>query len=506
MHHWITLPVMLPLLTGVVLIFMARAPLNAKRTVSIASVILSLPVMAVLVAQASSGNYQVYAMGDWTPPFGIVLVLDRFAAMLLMLSAVLALLALLYGVRSDDRGGRNYHPLFHFQLMGLQGAFLTGDLFNLFVFFEITLISSYGLLMHGAGPKRTRASLHYVILNLTGSALFLIGVGALYGVLGSLNMADLAVRIGDMPLEDTPLVLAAGLILLVVFGLKAAMLPLHFWLPQAYSSASASVACLFAIMTKLGVYSILRVHGLLFGREAGVLDGSIRAWLWPMAIFTLVVGAIGVLGARTLKRVVSYLVIVSIGTLLAVVSTGDSETLAGGLYYLIHSTLITAALFLLADLISAQRGLLADYLMPAPAMTQSRLLGILFFIAAISVVGLPPLAGFVSKAVIFSGSADLPFAPALWSVLLLSGLASMISMSRAGTTIFWSHTDEHPQVKNADKTKVMATVTLLLLGPIMVVFADPILHYCRDAAIQLGDARGYIDAVLVRVATPEALP
>ncbi len=496
MQHWIILPIMLPLITGVILIFMARASLDAKRAVSIVSALLSLPVMLVLVSQAGSGEHQVYALGNWMPPFGIVLVLDRLAAMLLMLSAVLALPALLYGIRSDDKGGGNYHPLFHFQLMGLQGAFLTGDLFNLFVFFEITLISSYGLLMHGAGADRTRASLHYVILNLTGSALFLVGVGALYGVLGTLNMADLAVRIAQVSPDDAPIVQAAGLILLVVFGLKAAMLPLYFWLPNAYSSASPSVASLFAIMTKLGVYSILRVHGLLFGPEAGELASAIAPWLWPIAILTIVFGAIGVLGARTLKRVVSYMVIVSVGTLLSVIATEDIDTLTGGLYYLVHSTLITAALFLLADIVSIQRGQVRDQLIPSCRMVQPRLLGALFFLGAISVVGLPPLSGFVSKAMILQGSTGSAFAPVLWAVLLAAGLVALVSTSRAGSTLFWRCTDEAPQSRRADKTKLIVTILLLLLSPLITIYAEPLLAYCRATAEQLVDTRAYIDAVL----------
>lgn len=494
--HWITVPIMLPLITGVLLIFMARAHLDAKRAVSLVSALCSVPVMVLLVAQAHTGDYQIYAVGNWAPPFGIVLVLDRFAAMLLMMTAVLALLALLYGIRSDDKGGRNYHALFHFQLMGLQGAFLTGDLFNLFVFFEITLISSYGLLMHGAGPDRTRASLHYVILNLTGSALFLIGVGALYGILGTLNMADLALRITALPADDGPIVLAAGLILLVVFGLKAAMLPLYFWLPNAYSSASPSVASLFAIMTKLGVYAIWRVHGLLFGPDAGVLASSIFSWVWPLALLTVLFGAIGVLGARSMKRVVSYLVIVSVGTLLAVIASEDLDVWAGGLYYLIHSTFITAALFLLADVISAQRGQVQDYLRPGPPLRYPSLLGAVFFLAAVSVAGLPPLSGFVSKVMILQGSAGTTWAPMLWVVLLTAGLVALISLSRAGSTLFWSIEAGDGPGKKADKTKVGVILLLLLISPAMSLWAEPILAYCQAAAEQLWHVQGYLQAVL----------
>jgi len=321
-------------------------------------------------------------------------------------------------------------------------------------------------------------------------------VGTLYGVLGSLNIADLGQRIAALDPADAPIVHAAGLILLAVFGLKAAMLPLYFWLPNAYSSASPSVASLFAIMTKLGVYCILRVHGVLFGEEAGSLAGAINTWLWPLAILTLIFGSIGVLGARTLKRVVSYLVIVSVGTLLAVIATGEESTLASGLYYLVHSTFITAALFLLADIIGGQRGDTNDYLIPSQPLVQPRLLGTIFFIGAISVTGLPPLSGFVSKASIFAASAGTDYAPLLWAVVLIAGLVTLVSMGRAGTTLFWNTTDQPPQYRRADKSKLVAIVFLLILSPIMSLWADPLLSYCQAAAAQLMDTGGYINAVL----------
>ncbi|WLD59126.1 monovalent cation/H+ antiporter subunit D [Salinispirillum sp. LH 10-3-1] len=496
MQHWITLPILWPLLTGVLLIFMARAGRDAKRAVSLVSALVSLPIMILLVQQAMTDQIQVYALGNWVPPFGIVLVLDRLTALLLLMTSILAIMALLYGIRGDDKPGRNFHPLFHFQLVGIYGAFLTGDLFNLFVFFEILLISSYGLLMHGAGPARTRATLHYVILNLTGSALFLIGVGTLYGMLGTLNMADLAVQMRNIPVEDAPIVQAAGLILLVVFGLKAAMLPLYFWLPNAYSSASPSVASLFAIMTKVGVYAVLRVHGLLYGPEAGVVAGSIMAWVWPIAALTIVFGAFGVIGARTLKRAVSYLVIVSVGTLLIVAATEDQQTLVGGIYYLIHSTFITAALFLIADIISEQRGATQDYLAPAQPLAQPRLLAVIFFFSAASVAGLPPLSGFIGKALILTGSAGASFAVVMWFVMLGAGLVGLISMSRAGSTIFWRVSESTAIGRKADRMKLAVALMLLALSPLLTIFAEPVIQYAQATATQLLNTTGYIEAVL----------
>ena len=257
MSHLPIMPVLVPMFVGALLLVL-RGSLDMKRAMALLATLVQVLLASLLMVEASQGT-QVYALGNWMPPFGIVLVVDRLSALLLLVTSILASGALLYAIRGDDAAGRNFHPLFQFQLMGINGAFLTGDLFNLFVFFEILLIASYALLLHGAGSARVRSGLHYLLLNLTGSALFLIAVGTLYGVTGTLNMADMALRVRELGADDAPLVGAAGMLLLVVFGLKTAFFPLYFWLPRAYAAASAPVGALFAIMTKVGLYSILRV-------------------------------------------------------------------------------------------------------------------------------------------------------------------------------------------------------------------------------------------------------
>lgn len=494
--HWVVLPILLPLFTGALLIFLARAELNTQRVVSVLSAVLGVPVALFMLWQASTDTITVYQMGNWAPPFGIALVVDRLSALLVTLTAVLSLLALLFGIRGDDRFGRNYHALFHFLILGVQGAFLTGDLFNLFVFFEVLLIASYALLMHGAGPERTRAGFHYVILNVAGSGIFLIGVGTLYGMLGTLNIADLAVRMQSVSAQDAPIVRTAGLVLLMAFGLKAAMLPLYFWLPRAYSAASPSVAALFAIMTKVGLYAILRVHDLLFGAHAGELANSMTDWLWFLAFGTIILAAIGLVAARTLKRAVSYLVVISVGTLLATFAIGDSAVLGAALYYLIHSTFIVAGLYLLAELISSQRGTTRDYLTPAQPLRQANTLGVLYFLGATAVIGLPPLSGFFGKVLILRGSLEHDMAPALWSLIILAGLVALISLVRAGSTVFWRTNKQPPVPRSADGFKLAVTVTVLLISPVMALLAEPVLLYTQATADQLGNPQLYLDAVL----------
>nr|MCU0809348.1 monovalent cation/H+ antiporter subunit D [Candidatus Contendobacter sp.] len=230
MNHWVIAPVLLPLLAGILLLLLGRANPLWHRVLSVFAVLIQIRLALVLVTATGSGDILVYALGNWPAPFGIVLVADRLATWMLVITALLALFALLYAIRGEDRAGRHFHVLFQLQLFGLNGAFLTGDLFNLFVFFEILLLASYGLLLHGGGRRRTRAGLHFVVVNLVGSALFLFAVGTLYGVLGTLNMADLAIRVAAAPLESIPLVRAAGLLLFGVFALKAALLPFYLWL------------------------------------------------------------------------------------------------------------------------------------------------------------------------------------------------------------------------------------------------------------------------------------
>ena len=259
------------------------------RRIALGAALLGLAVAAALAWQADADGAlpQVYRLGDWPAPFGIVLVVDRLLAMMLLLTALLALPVLVYASGGWDAHGRHFHPLFQFQLMGLNGAFVTGDLFNLFVFFEVLLIASYALAVHGQGRARLRAGLQYVVLNLAASALFLVGVALVYALTGTLNLADLALRVPRVTGPEARLLQAAALLLLVVFGFRAVLMPLSMWLPTTYSAASAPVAALFAVMTKVGVHAVLRVHGVVFGEGAGesafAARGCCCRWRWPPA-------------------------------------------------------------------------------------------------------------------------------------------------------------------------------------------------------------------------------
>jgi len=494
MNHWLIAPILLPLLCGAMLMTASRSPVRLVRILSASSVFLLLLCAIYLVMQAVSGEIQVYALGNWSAPFGIALVLDRLSAFMLLVTAVLAVFVTLYALRGDDRRGRYFHALLQFQLAGINGAFLTGDLFNLFVFFEILLIASYALLLHGLGPARIRAALHYVVLNLIGSGLFLIAAGLFYGIAGTLNMADLARFVAQAEGDQLYLLEAAGALLILVFGLKAAFLPLHFWLPRAYASATAPVAALFAIMTKVGLYSILRFSTLVFGEQAGAASGLGSSVLWILALLTMALAALGAFAASSLTSLLAYLVLVSVGTLLAGIAVGTEAAISATLYYLVHSTWVIAGLFLLADIIAKQRGELGSSFKVGPRLFNPYLLGGCFFAAAIAVAGLPPFSGFFGKILLLKAvSGDAAWQ--LWSVVLVAGLIGVIGLSRAGSLLFWRHHAAESKAAAMDKVAFLITVLLLLSSPLLVVFAQPVISYTEATAAQLLDVPSYLQAL-----------
>ena len=494
MNHWLTAPVLIPLLGGILQAFMGYAPISLRRTLALATTVLMLVSAIVLLVLADDGSYRIYAFGNWQPPFGIVLVLDRLAALMLVMTAVLALFCHIYSIGGADEGNRQFHALFLFQLMGLNIAFLTGDLFNLFVAFEVLLIASYGLLMHGGGTVRTVPGLHYVVLNLIGSAVFLISVGMIYSVTGTLNMADLAVKVPQISGEGLNIVKAGGMMLLVVFGLKAAILPLCFWLPRAYSKATAPVAALFAVMTKVGIYAILRVYLLIFGDDAGELANLGMDWLFPIALATLAMGVIGALGSGTLKTLVAWQVIISVGTLLAPIALGSQAGLSAALFYLLSTTWTVGGLFLVSELVANQRGSAKDRIVTAPKMQSRTFLSVLFLVGAVAAAGLPPLSGFFGKVLILQSVESGTEMAWLWSVLLIGSFLTLIAYSRAGSIVFWRTVDGHLEKPDPLNGRIsVAAGALTAMAIVMVVLAGPIMNYTDATAAQLHNSDAYIE-------------
>ena len=506
MTHATIVPVLLPFTSAVAMILLGERRLGAQRVLSLLSCGTLLVIASAAVVRASSGAIEVYRLGDWAAPFGIVLVLDRLAALMLAITAVVAgvsLTAALTAAPAWDTRGRHFHPLFQLQLMGLNGAFLTGDLFNLFVFFEVLLIASYCLLVHGRGDERVRAGFHYVVVNLAASTLFVIGVALLYSLTGTLNLADLARRVPRVAAADAPLVHAAGLVLLVVFALKAAVFPLSLWLPRVYATAPAPIAALFALMTKVGIYAILRVHSVVFGLD-GAFAVAAGPWILGGAVATAIFGALGTITAQSLGTMTAYLTLVSVGTSLIAVGVSSDTGLSAALYYLLHSTLVLAGLFLLGDSTAAQRG--HDRFERSTPVAQPAVLGTLFLVGAASVAGLPPLSGFVGKLAILQATAASPAVSVLWSVLLGTGFLTMLALAGAGSALFWKTTDERAPAARASLARLGPTITVLACGVALALFAAPILRFTDAAAEQLADRPAYAATILREADQPAARP
>jgi len=508
--HWIVVPIVLPLMTGALLVLIGRQAPGWTRLISLASMLVLLVVAMLLLRQADDGAVQAYLLSNWRAPFGIALALDRLSALMVVLAALVGLAALLFATGGDDRRGVHFHALFQFQLMGLNGAFLTADLFNLFVFFEVLLIASYGLLLHGAAVARLKASIHYVGFNLAGSALFLIAVSLLYGVTGTLNMADLAERVPGIGADRAPLVRSAALLLLTVFCIKAAMLPLNFWLTDTYRSASAPVAALFAIMTKVGVYAVLRMTTLVFGDTGGLAAHAASPWLPVLAMATLGFGALTALAAQQLNAVVAACVIASAGTVLLGIGLATPASVAASLVYLVNSTLAGAALFLLAERIAAVRGASADRLQPGHLSGPRAEFGAAFFVLAVAVSGAPPLAGFLGKAMLLQAAGNTPLAGWVIAVILASALLIMVAMARSGSVLFWHPARAHTPLVSKEgaagshEAQRWSLAGLIALLVACSVFAGPLSRYAQAAAAQLFERRGYIAAVLGAQPVPAA--
>jgi multicomponent K+:H+ antiporter subunit D len=531
-QHLIIAPVVLPLCAGGVMLALGR---ERHRSVSAAiNVVSTLALVAVAVAliraadAADGGVAGVYRLGDWPVPFAIVLVVDRLSALMLLLTSVIAAAAAVFSLARWHRASPNFHALFQFLLMGLSGAFLTGDLFNLFVFFEVLLAASYGLALHGSGPVRVKAAQHYIVVNLVASLLFLVGVSLIYGASGTLNMADLAARIPMARASDRALIEAGAGILGIAFLVKAGMWPLCFWLPATYASAAPPVACIFAVLTKVGAYTLLRLWLLLFGQDAGPVAQYGGEWLLLGGIATIAFGMIGTLAAaQDLARLCAFAVLVSSGTVLTAIGMGHVGVTGGALFYLASSTLGIAAFFLLIELVerrepwehlpaarqeAPEEGESLDYEVQEVGIAIPASMGMLglAFIGCTAVIsGLPPLSGFVAKFALLSDALKTAgphgggVSPAVWVfmvALILSGLAALIALTRAGIHAFWASPEwAAPRVRVIE----MAPVALLLILCVaLTIEAGPVMRFMQATAQSLHAPRLYVRDVLASSPNP----
>ena len=546
--HLIIAPVLLPVLTAALMLALGEQRRETLAGLNVGSCLVGLALSILLAwsvhhgaapaspgqTPGSIGTLGIYLPANWPTPFGIVLVLDRLSSAMLLLTSVMATAALIFAVARWDRIGVHFHPLFQIQLMGLNGAFLTGDLFNLFVFFEVLLAASYGLLLHGPGRQRVGAGLHYIAINLVASSFFLVGAAMLYGVTGTLNMADLAVRIPEVAAQDQAMLHAGVAILGMAFLTKAAVWPMGFWLVPAYSAAGAPVAALFSIMTKVGIYAILRLWSLGFSGEEGTLRWG-ADWLVAGGLATVAFGLLGLLQARQLGRVTGFGVMVTSGTLLAAIGFNQPTVTGGALYYLLSSTMAAGAMFLLIELIDRSRLLESEFPNPDDAdpvpffldeiepprdtnldeqqealtgrviPASTAFLGFSFLACTLLLTGTPPLSGFIGKFMMLSGllsteeagsALQEPVSTAAWVMLalvIMSGFAALVALSRTGIRMFWT-----PRDRPAAQLKVLEClpIGLLLTLCLLISFrAEPLARYLQAAASELKDPHGYVQAV-----------
>lgn len=524
-QHLIIAPVVLPLFVSAVMLAFDERRRALKRFLGLSTTVVLMGIAAVLLVLTTGSEEwglpagpHVYLLGNWPAPFGIVLVADRLSALMLLLSSILGFTSLFYALARWDRSGPRFHALFLLLLMGVNGAFLTGDIFNLFVFFEVLLAASYGLILHGSGAVRTGASLHYIAINVATSILFLVGVGMIYAVTGTLNMADLASRVALVPPSDLMLLESGAAILGVAFLVKAGIWPLSFWLPRTYSAAAPPVAAMFAIMSKVGIYIILRLSSLLFGEGAGGAAGFADEWLIYGGMATMVFGTIGVLSAKTLTRVAGHYVLISSGTLLTTIGIGGQATTAGMLFYLVSSTMAVSALYLIIEPVERnadEEDIVAGITEPVfddeytgalePGEDEVgvvipgtiAILGGGFIFCALLLSGMPPLSGFIAKFAII----DALFRPDVISttswiligLIIISGLATLISMTRAGIDLLWTPGEDAPA--RLSIIEVSPIGLLLAVCLTLMIGAGSIMRYMESTAIALGDPSGYIQAV-----------
>lgn len=524
---WIIAPVVLPLVTAAVLLLIGDSRRRLSSTVNIAATLVGLAFAVIFAWQIHGGGgaIAVYLTSNWEAPFGIVLVADRLSALMLVLVGIVSTGAALYAAAAWSRAGAYFNPLFQIQLMGVNGAFLTGDLFNLFVFFEVMLAASYGLQLHGSGWPRLRSGLHYIVVNLLASSLFLIGLAVLYGVMGTLSMADVADKMSMVPASDRGLLHAGFAILSMAFLIKAATWPLNSWLVPAYSATSVPVAALFVLMTKVGLYAILRLWTLLFPVSSDLSAQFGAPVLLGGGLATLALGALGVLASIRLDRIAAFSVVVSSGILLAAFAVGSLAVTAAALFYLVSGTLAVSALFLLVEFV--QRTSSQGRASQAPDVTDEddnlddqevplvgrtfpvsvAALAMTFFVCALLVAGLPPLAGFLAKAGLLAAlvgrtpeEANSDMVWILTGLLLLSGFFTTISLARAGIRHFWAKGGgPPPQLRRLEAFGVAVPIAACL---VLTVFAEPVMRYTAATAADLHGPRAYVEAVFATRARP----
>lgn len=527
------LAVVLPFLGAAVAFVLIKRP-KAQRRVSLGTITVTLGLEVWLLASVWTTGPIAVHLGGWAPPFGIVMVVDQFSSLLLVISSAVCLAVLAYatgqGAADSEEGGpvSVFHPTYLILVAGVSNAFLAGDLFNLYVGFEILLTASYVLMTLGGTGSRIRAGITYVVVSVVSSLLFLIAIAMIYGATGTVTLADLAIKLGELDPGTQGLL---HVLLLVAFGIKAAVFPLSFWLPDSYPTAPAPVTAVFAgLLTKVGVYAIIRTETLLFP------SGQFNSVLLVVALLTMIVGILGAVAQTDIKRMLSFTLVSHIGYMIFGVALSSVLGLAATIFYVIHHITIQTSLFMVTGLIE-RRGGTSSITRLGGLAKLSPILAVLYFIPAMNLAGIPPFSGFLGKlGLLQAGVADgSPLAYALVVGGVVASLLTLLVMARVWNRVFWRSTadaeDPDPVLlatapdasgaqsmralrtsKHVDATEgrfsgdnevpilpkmmVYSTMGLVLLGVAMTVFAGPLFELSQEAAAGMLERTPYIEAVL----------
>jgi multicomponent Na+:H+ antiporter subunit D len=492
----LVLPILIPLLAAVGAFFCGRRRLW-QTYVSIGGSLMQLGACGMLFSTVRQRGILAAQMGAWPAPFGITLVVDHLSAVMLVITAIIGLAANIYALDDIDRRYQalNFHTLYQILIAAISGAFLTGDLFNLYVWFEVMLMASFGLLVMGGEPRQLDGGVKYVTLNLVATLMFITGLGLLYALTGTLNMAHLHVKV--QAFQDPGLMTTVAMLFVMAFGLKAGAFPLFFWLPAAYHTPPTAIAAVFAgLLTKVGVYALLRVFSLIFIQDVAATHHLILI----MACCTMVVGVLGAAVQTAVRRILAFHIISQVGYMILGLGLFTPLALAGAVFYLVHHIIVKANLFLISGLIGKIYG--HDELQNLGGLyRRSGFLAVLFLIPAFSLAGFPPLSGFWAKFILIQASLEIGAYGAA-AVALVVGLLTVYSMTKIWIGAFWAPA---PADGPPESRGVSAGATLPLLLPVVALAAltvaiglaaQPLLEIALAAAQELLHPQGYVQAVL----------
>ncbi|WP_300266324.1 Na+/H+ antiporter subunit D [Microbacterium sp.] len=495
MSALVPLLVAIPLLGAAITLVFGRSP-RLQVFVTVAALTATAIIAAVLLITVDGGAPLAVSVGGWPVPFGIVLYVDRLAALLVLISSIVLLAVLLFSIGQGAADGSDetpisiFNPSYLILAAGIFNAFIAGDLFNLYVGFEILLVASYVLITLGSTESRIRTGAVYIVVSLVSSILFLAAIAVIYGALGTVNMAQIAERMSELP-QDTQLIL--HLLLVIAFGIKAAIFPVSFWLPDSYTTAPAPVTAVFAgLLTKVGVYALIRTETQLFA------ENSINTLLLIVALATMVIGVLGAVAQAELKRILSFTLVSHVGYMIFGLAIATPTAIGATVYYIVHHIVVQTTLFLAVGLIERRAGS-TSILRVKGLLKVAPLLAVLYFVPAINLGGLPPFSGFIGKFALFEAAASVgtPLMMVLIFGGILTSLLTLYALMRAWNLAFWREeedatetdtrvsylgnapaADEHQERRRIPKIMTVATGGMVGVTLLLTIFAGPLYALC----------------------------